>query len=86
MFRELIEKAKERRTHLTVYTRTPEAEDRDGPLAQYDVDIEYRRLPPAAPAPFVAIYDGDGFAGAIDREAFEQLLASPVVNRVRRQR
>ncbi len=78
MFDDLIEEARKRRKRLAVYTQTPE-QRREDRLRLYDVDIEYRQLPPAGPAPFVAIYDGGDFAGAIDREGVEQLLAPPVV-------
>jgi DICT domain-containing protein len=78
MFETLIGEAHPNGKRLTVYARDDETgvEERFGDSG---VAIERRPLPPHGPDPFVAIHDGEEFAGALGLADFEELLAPPVV-------
>ncbi|WP_312909344.1 DICT sensory domain-containing protein [Natronosalvus caseinilyticus] len=73
-----IEAVERRRKWLTVYSDA-DATDLSDRLAARNVTVVHRKLPPHGPSPFVTIYDGETFVGAIGLETLEQLLEPPVI-------
>jgi hypothetical protein len=78
MFDALIADAGHHEKRFTVYA----ADDTSGVEARFGdtgISIDHRPLPPYGPEPFVVIYDGGDFAGALSLGEFEELLVPPVV-------
>lgn len=72
-----IEEAQGRRKRFVVYST--EAVDLAEQFATRNVTVENRELPQPGPEPFVNIYDGETFLGAISLEDLRILLEPPVV-------
>ena len=77
MLSRFIERAQDRRKRFVVYSR--EGVDLAEQFATRNVTVEQRELPAHDPDPFVNIYDGETFLGAISLEDLRLLLEPPVV-------
>ena len=77
MLERYIEEAERRRKRFVVYS------DAEVDLAEQfstrNVTVENRELPAHGPEPFVNIYDGETFLGAISLEDLQILLEPPIV-------
>lgn len=77
MLGRFIDAAEDRRKRFIVYS--DETVDLAEQFATRNVTVEQRELPSTNPDPFVNIYDGDTFLGAISLDDLRILLEPPVV-------
>jgi hypothetical protein len=78
MLGKFIDAVDRQRKRFTVYSEA-ERPDLVDQLATRNVTIDHKQLPPDATDPFVAIREGDEFAGIIELDALETLLTPPVI-------
>lgn len=73
----LLERVRTDETRVRVFARE-DGTDAAAALASHGIPVERRPLPADGPDPFVGIYRGDEFAGALPLAAVETLLAPPL--------
>lgn len=76
MLERYIEEAERRRKRFVVYSRSEV--DLATQFATRNVTVEQRELPASGSEPFVNIYDGETFLGAITLEDLQVLLEPPI--------
>ena len=77
MLEKYIDEVERRRKRFVVFADDEPAVAEQ--LATRNVTVEHRALPESGPEPFVEIYDGDRFLGAITLDDLEVLLSPPIV-------
>ena len=78
MLDRIIERLTRNDRRFTVYGREEET-DIEAQFAAHSVTVDYHRLPPDGPDPFVVVEEDGEFAGAIPVTELEWLLTPPVV-------
>ncbi|MFC6825888.1 DICT sensory domain-containing protein [Halopelagius fulvigenes] len=72
----VIEEAEKRRKSAVYYA--PEEGDLPAQFDAQNVEMEYRDVPPGGPDPFVTIFDGGRFLGAVSVESLRTFLWPPI--------